>query len=647
MKTGRITGWLVTFILALLFFGTVIRSTILVDTTFLPRFFAIALLLLVFFLVASFKKFEFRTGVFEMTFILFFGWNLLSCLWAVSPSEALSQSLFVFLSLAVFMAVAGLTGRYPVFERAFIKVHLGIMLLSFALAFYKMSLLEYYDPYKIISVSANNNLYAGFLILSVPFALAGYAMFRRFWKYLSVFTATLAVFMLVIIQSRAAYLGLAAGFFIAFTLLFLRYRLLFTRKNLQVGILSICFLISGILIFYASLDGPRRSYFLSKIPVWNYFRPYESATAEKLLKLRNTARASNTHRADFDFAETYYENANLRVIFWEKSWCLVKSNPWLGVGAGNWRLNIPSCSEPPNPEHTARNYTYSQPHNEWIAIVSELGLVGLFLSVFVFFVPVGRAFRTLLSKKSGNPVALVFYASFITGFYLFAMFDFPLRRVEHNVLLFAAMAFLFKHLNKQGETEGVENKLPFIPVSSRLRAFAVKKPLVIIILLFTLIIIAARIRGEYFTLKMFRNEGKNNEKVIQYSQEANNRFYRITPNTLPLAWFEGAAWYRLGDFRTATGCFEQALLSTPWEVRVLNDYAATLFSLERTNEAKKILKNALAIDPFFDDARYNLAAMYHFSGNRDSALYMIQQCADCQKKTDYLMELAGESGYPQ
>jgi O-antigen ligase len=521
------------------------------------------------------------------------------------------------------------------------------MLLSFVLAFYKMSLLEYYDPYKIISVSANNNLYAGFLILSVPFTLAGYAMFRRFWKYLSVFTATMAVFMVVIIQSRAAYLGLAAGLFIVFLFLFLSYRRLLTRKNLLAGTLSLCLLITGIMIFYSSLDGPRRSYFLSKIPVWNYFRPYESASADQLLKIRNAGRASNTSRADFDFAETYYENANLRIIFWQKSWCLIKSNPMLGVGAGNWRLNIPSCTEPPNPEHTVRNYTYSQPHNEWIGIVSELGLVGLILAVFVFFGPLVSASRKILSADFHAPVSPVFYSAFILGFYLFAMFDFPLRRVEHNVLLFAAMAFLFKHLDDFGKAEGVQKKLPLSTLSSRLSAFVAKTPLFTILLIFTLIIAAARIRGEYFTLKMFRDEGKNNEKVIQYSHEAENRFYRITPNTLPLAWFEGAAWYRLGDYRTAVSCFERALLSTPWEVRVLNDYAAALFSLERPDEAKSVLRKTLAIDPFFDDARYNLAAMHHFSGNRDSALYYVRQCADGQKKTDYLNELGDVARYPQ
>ncbi len=91
----------------------------------------------------------------------------------------------------------------------------------------------------------------------------------------------------------------------------------------------------------------------------------------------------------------------------------------------------------------------------------------------------------------------------------------------------------------------------------------------------------------------------------------------------------------------------RALQSTPYEVRVMNDYAASLFSVNKQGEAKEILLKALEIDPFFDDARFNLAAMYYFDGNRDSAVYFVRQCRNCEKKADFLKELEASPGYPQ
>ncbi|MEI8356046.1 MAG: hypothetical protein WCG31_08170, partial [Deltaproteobacteria bacterium] len=51
-----------------------------------------------------------------------------------------------------------LTARNNRFELLFITIFLFALLFSFGLAFFKMSRLDFFDPYKINSISANNNL---------------------------------------------------------------------------------------------------------------------------------------------------------------------------------------------------------------------------------------------------------------------------------------------------------------------------------------------------------------------------------------------------------------------------------------------------------------------------------------------------------
>ncbi len=650
------------FAIVLLVFVNVIRSGVLVDRSFLPRFLLLSCLLLIALMSGFRKKSMLRHNFFEYAFILFYLWNLLSCLWAISPSEAIMQSQLVFLCLTLFLIVSALSDENEVFENIFIRTHIFALLVSFTLAFYKMSTLVFFDPYKIISISANNNLYAGFLIISLPLVITGYSINSGFWKYLSALVVTLTIFFIIIIQSRAAYLGLFVGLVFTFSLMLWKYPGAFSKKNIIVGVVSLFLLFSGIFIFYSSLDNVRKSYFLSKIPVWQYFSSYQTASVEEMLKMRNAGKAGNTQMAAFDFAEAYYENANLRAIFWKKSACLIKSNPIAGVGAGNWRLNIPSCKEPANPLHTIKNYTYSQPHNEWINIISELGIVGFLLAVFVFFVPVFLVLYRILFRVPKPDIAAAFYGAFIIGFYLFAVFDFPLKRIEHNVLLFSVLAFLFHKVplndlkfrfakgtpRMHSTSENIERACRGVGLffTNACRRGCGKGALALL-LLFTIFVASARISGEYFTIKMFRNEGKNDDLVIHYCQKAENVFYRITPNTLPLAWFEGAAWYHKGDANSALKCFQRALKSTPYEVRVLNDYAASLYSLKKSDEAKAVLLQTIGIDPFFDDARFNLGAIYYLTGNRDSALMCIKQCRDSQKKSDFLKELEMPPGYPQ
>lgn len=503
------------------------------------------------------------------------------------------------------------------------------MFFAFALAFIKMSQLKFYDPYVLISVSANNNLFAAYLLISIPFAFSGYSILKGFWKYISVPAGILSVFFIIIIQSRAAYLGLSAAFFISFCFLLFRFAGVFNKKNIISGLMAFSLLLAGISLFYSSLDTTRRNYFKSKIPVWNYFRNYDIGSTEKIRTHRIVDQNDHSHLQDFDFAEEYYENANLRMIFWKKSAGLVKTHPFLGVGAGNWKIMVASVPQPPNPEHTLKNYTYSQPHNEWIGILAELGITGFIISVFLFLFPLGFAFFRIARSGSAPPLSALFFASFIFGFYLFAAFDFPLKRVEHTVVLFSAWAFLLADIPPAGF------RLKFLSKITPSKISAV----FLVILAFTVFLSLIRLKGEYYSAIMFKNERKNDEKVIQCVRQAESSLYRITPNNLPLAWFEGVAWYRLGQPDAALACFTKALKDTPYEVRLLNDYAITLYGLHKIPEAKSVLIRTLVFDPYFDEARYNLAAIYYFTGHPDSTAWHILRCRDSDKKEELLKGL--------
>jgi Tfp pilus assembly protein PilF len=97
--------------------------------------------------------------------------------------------------------------------------------------------------------------------------------------------------------------------------------------------------------------------------------------------------------------------------------------------------------------------------------------------------------------------------------------------------------------------------------------------------------------------------------------------------------------FRLGNTKAAEKAFESAMKSTPYEVRLLNDYSATLYKMGKVKNAVATLTYALKLDPHFDDAKYNLAAIYFERSMPDSALYYVKSCRDSQKKKDYLGEI--------
>ncbi len=628
MITHRVTkAGLTIFCISLLFLACTIRSKILVDSSFLPRFAILLLILSVAWIAGVNRLIQIRNNLFETAFILFYAWSLLSMFWSIESSEAILHSQLIFLSLGIFLMVSALVGKYSEFEHLFIKTHLLVLMFSYGLAFYKMSLLDYYDPYKIISISSNNNLYSGFLLISLPLVFSGYILLKGTWKYLSVLAGILSFFFIIIVQSRAAYLGTTAAVIISLILLKVSSPQVFSKRNILTAFLSGLVLVFCLFIFTNSLDNTRRQYFLRKISVWQYFRSYDQLQGQNIRKLHEPA--VNMETSTYDFSKAYYSNANWRVIFWKKSAGLIKAHPIIGAGSGNWRLAIPAVINPLNPEHTIGNFTYSEPHNEWVRILSELGIIGFILAILVFFLPPASVYYRLLFSQQKVPPETIIYAAFITGFYLYAVFDFPLRRVEHNIVLWSIIAFLL-------------NKVPLEPIRHVMfPKLSLKWGTLIFIslALLTALLALARLKGEYYTLQIFRNERKNDSLVIQYCRKAEGILYRVTPNTLPVSWFEGVAHARLGDNDAARICFLRALTVTPYEVRVLNDYGATLFRLGKPNEASESLKKALIIDPFFDDARFNLAAIYFMSGQRKNAWEQIMHCRESQKKRDVLGEM--------
>ncbi len=625
MESNKNRNYLIPFVL--LFLTYVVRSGTIVDKSFTPRLLLLSVLLLPGFIWMLKKKARPQLNFLTISFFVFSLWTFLSCFWANTVSEAVVRGLLVFAGLGVFLLSAYFLQQDPGLEKKITRLQLLVLGFSLLLAFYQLVNSDKYSPYQIISISANKNLYSGFLLLSLPFTLTGYMQWKSNWRYAILLTGILSAVMLFMLQSTSANIALVLAVALLIAVVCIKYRGLLTGSNIITATLSLCLYVALTTIFYSGLEKSQKDYYTDKFSLWRYsklFAPPKVTSDTLLVQKEGSENISST-----DMPEDYTQSARLRVIFWKRSLSLIKQHPLMGVGAGNWKIIIPSIVTPQNPEHTLRNYTYSQPHNEWLCFLSELGIIGFILAIGVFIFPIVFVFGKILFAKEAPPVSALFYAAFISGFYLYCIFDFPLQRVEHTILLSILLALVL-------------HKIPLKPVGTNIFkqiASASIHWIFIIVLSFAAVFSVYRFTCETYTREIFSNERRNDDQVIYYCQKAEGALYKITPNTLPVAWFEGVARFRLHQNEKANECFKRALKYTPYEVRVLNDYATSLFSLKDTSEAIKVLHTTLHIDPDFDDAKFNLAAMYYFSGQKDSARHYVLLCRNSQKKTDFLSEL--------
>ncbi len=103
-----------------------------------------------------------------------------------------------------------------------------------------------------------------------------------------------------------------------------------------------------------------------------------------------------------------------RLLLWSKTWELVKSNPILGVGAGNWKIAI---LEYGISDHTYFT-RYSHAHNFLFQTTAEIGIIGGLFQILLFATPL----YYFLKRREVLVYDSYYFLLAILAFYALSMF---------------------------------------------------------------------------------------------------------------------------------------------------------------------------------------------------------------------------------
>jgi tetratricopeptide (TPR) repeat protein len=301
---------------------------------------------------------------------------------------------------------------------------------------------------------------------------------------------------------------------------------------------------------------------------------------------------------------------------------MIKEHPLVGVGPGNWQILFPKYGLGNFDLAEIQNgmTTFQRPHNDFLWIFSETGIPGLICYLLLFIVSFKFGFRLLKSVSDNNSQAL--YKHLLSGLAAYltvSFFDFPIERIEHQILLFTMLAIISSdYILKNNPKKDLPTKT--IQVRS-LIAF------IIPVMLFSLVITCSRLIGEYHTRKLISAHHHNNWKtMISESDKAMNMFYQLDPTSAPISWYKGVALFATENIKTANSSFENAYYTHPYNLHVLNNLASSYEKLGDHEKAEQYYKEALSIFPAFDEARLNLSAVYYNKGLFEKAFIIIDQC---------------------
>lgn len=90
----------------------------------------------------------------------------------------------------------------------------------------------------------------------------------------------------------------------------------------------------------------------------------------------------------FYFKSNPNSSVGLRLLFWQNSWEIIKKNPWIGVGTGDF----PQAYAEVNKQQSPRMGATDNPHNQYIFVLCQLGLLGLAGLLGIFGTQIRQAF---------------------------------------------------------------------------------------------------------------------------------------------------------------------------------------------------------------------------------------------------------------
>ena len=497
-----------------------------------------------------------------------------SVLYALNYAEAIYTFNKFLLYTSIFMVLLALLQNNLIDLKTISK---GVLLFVFVACGYQifelytkgnLQLLEGKKLYEINSLFGHKNLFSSIIFLCFPFLIYLTIKEKKLIKILTIFISIITLVLLVFIQTKAVLLAIIIGGGISVLVLFSSLKI---NKNIKISSIVI-------LLFMLVLLG--------------YFGK------NKLTLLSNN--------------DTVQE----RILLWTNTWQMIKENPVAGVGGGNWQVFFPKYGLQ---NFMQTNYlisdgytTFQRPHNDFLWVWSELGILTMLAYIAVFVFAIYYAVKNIQQgTETNNKIINAGFLMALIGYVFIAFVDFPLERSEHQFFILLAIAkvckqyFITKKTTKSFDSIWIWLSIIFVN-------------------LFNLFVFVKRTQAETHAHQMLLAHNKNNwSLMIKEAKKANTEYFTIDNFSIPLNWYAGVAYSVLGDNNNAKLEFEKAYEINPYQIHVLNNIASINEMEGKHDLAIKYYNEALVISPNQPDALLNKSAALFNMGNIDEAFLSI------------------------
>jgi len=132
------------------------------------------------------------------------------------------------------------------------------------------------------------------------------------------------------------------------------------------------------------------------------------------------------------------QGGSSRIPGWVNTLEMIKDNPLVGVGVGQWREHYPMYHDKIEKDIIFGDKNrFKKLHNDYLEMLANVGIIGFFPLVWILFIITRRSWQSL---KDGNERDLILALSLgLVGFSVVALFSFP---IHGYITAFFVMIFL-------------------------------------------------------------------------------------------------------------------------------------------------------------------------------------------------------------
>lgn len=299
---------------------------------------------------------------------------------------------------------------------------------------------ELTDIVLIKTVYSNKNILAASIFVKIPYAL-WLLTFEKGWKRgFAIVSGSAGLLATLFMSTRAFYIGL-----FVLTLAYVAYLLInYLKEKRKIYIRNIALYTGGL---------------VAAIIVFGLTQQFLYPKNSGIYNVGITQRLATISSKE--------ESAGKRLSAWERSFHVIKKEPLLGCGLGNWK--VVTLQEE---NQTNTNYIYQyKAHNDFIETTTEVGIFGGIFFVAIFFVVLFRFFRSIKAQEDTEYLKYIFLPAFgLLAYFFDAFFNFPQDRPEIQALfaLFAGSGIALTQFENKRTDESPKSTNAIVRFESNL-----------------------------------------------------------------------------------------------------------------------------------------------------------------------------------